>query len=1366
MNRITFPKPKHIDAIKVEYDMASVSIITTPNMFPLVKGIEFKDTIQKKYFPIKRKMDNHIAAYESALLREWNSAKRKLRMLKDALKEMNKMDYNNALTIARIARIPSIYKKQFIETADRYDLNLAILDRIVMNPSLMVNARYDSRKNLMEFNPDYLKQHGMIRIGDAGEVISETAKTFIHEFAHAFWYNSLTEEERMFWQGLATFLTREQLTGDMNQYLVGEKKRFDGSTMYSPYYTIRDEAFVSVYARFNTREDFAECFLYYKVAPKTLERINPKKYEFMEEKVGQRLEKDQITKSFTPIAQDPKKIQQKVEQILDGLKDKMSGRAREAYQRVYNLGKQKGSYYVNKPHSNKLTEEDKAKLRRIVVENDDYMEDMIDEMKEDYRDTFFIVSPMGFVTGAKAYDNIDDFDIAFEEVMDTKEFRLSTYAVTGLSAAIVAGMSAVADQVTGGGYWRTEADDKVCEDCNRLNNQWMSWDEFNTIASDIHPNCRCLELFEPAMAPEGEPLALMVKGGEGSGRYPKGSGDDKSDIDGSGSPSIKVNDIPKDLDIDKSYAHLKDLERINLVLKEHKTEGLYGSDKYVFSIESPKTKDVETKEIEGVVSGRKSDITYDKSIVEVSDSGEIKVVDDRYKTFQEMEGVSRDTNIKDSSTIWRGMSGEEYESLVETGVGGSKGDWNIGEEQKNITMFAESSSMAFHYAGGFAPFEQTPTYEKPSYVIRINRLPDSNPTKQEGEVAVKKYRLEDVREVYQVRLATEKAGELELYRRGDGKYTEGSRNNQSQTYLYRKMTPAEKMSKGGEGSGRYPKGSGGGEKGQKGKYNIKESSQSKAYRTRLGYTEVIEVDAQKLKDAIERRGEPIDWSKERLNSALNREVTDSYPIVTVESNGNPDVSDGGHRIAAAAQMGLNIEVATDPKSASKLERSIEPKAKISESKNPINSYEKAKASAEEKVANLQETAGFYNKEQLDSLNSKIDREFEEDIRRLHNDGVNLPKGLLDRYKLKNKAEKVSKSSKVVAVDYHGTIKVNDMPNQAVVDKMKEMKANGYHIIIYTSGITANPSTLNGIQTWLEERQIPYDEIWQRQGKPDADIYIDDKAVNPNKEDITQLELEKGGVGSGRYPKGSGKQSNDYTEQRRLNFKEDYESTGQKVIRAKLFDEMDRKNMTNPSEMSKEQLDNAFKTHPHINYGDVEALKTLYFNDELAIMSATKGHQGFKEMIGQGKTKGEKAWARAYDIAKEQFLVPEQTEKMVKGGVGSGRYPKGSGKQSEVADKVSQYKDKDGYVRARLEEIHLGDKAIVRGASGGYSKVPNGTEVKIVGVRKDGQYIRYSTLDGKITGEDLKTGFYRHPDEQPKDKIEEFKKEWELAHKRT
>ena len=94
--------------------------------------------------------------------------------------------------------------------------------------------------------------------------------------------------------------------------------------------------------------------------------------------------------------------------------------------------------------------------------------------------------------------------------------------------------------------------------------------------------------------------------------------------------------------------------------------------------------------------------------------------------------------------------------------------------------------------------------------------------------------------------------------------------------------------------------------------------------------------------------------------------------------------------------------------------------------------------------------------------------------------------------------------KSVAVDLHGTLQIDGKVNEELRNKLIEMKNAGYHIIIHTAGITHSPESLNGINQWLQENQIPYDEVWQRQGKPDANLYIEDKSIRPN--EIGALEV--------------------------------------------------------------------------------------------------------------------------------------------------------------------------------------------------------------------------------------------------------------------
>lgn len=99
---------------------------------------------------------------------------------------------------------------------------------------------------------------------------------------------------------------------------------------------------------------------------------------------------------------------------------------------------------------------------------------------------------------------------------------------------------------------------------------------------------------------------------------------------------------------------------------------------------------------------------------------------------------------------------------------------------------------------------------------------------------------------------------------------------------------------------------------------------------------------------------------------------------------------------------------------------------------------------------------------------------------------------------------VKRPEKVVAVDFHGTISDKGKLIEPMKAKMNDLKRQGFKIIVYSAGFNNNPQAVQGIETFLQENQVPYDEVWQRTGKPDADCYIDDKSWNPTDKDIKDL----------------------------------------------------------------------------------------------------------------------------------------------------------------------------------------------------------------------------------------------------------------------
>jgi capsule biosynthesis phosphatase len=109
-----------------------------------------------------------------------------------------------------------------------------------------------------------------------------------------------------------------------------------------------------------------------------------------------------------------------------------------------------------------------------------------------------------------------------------------------------------------------------------------------------------------------------------------------------------------------------------------------------------------------------------------------------------------------------------------------------------------------------------------------------------------------------------------------------------------------------------------------------------------------------------------------------------------------------------------------------------------------------------------------------------------------------------------------REEKCIVVDIDGTIcpvKGSDeeydglCPHDKILDKLREYRASGYYIILYTSRnmrtyggnmglIMAN--TAKNLFTWLDRHQVPYDEI--HFGKPWASrigFYVDDRAIRPD-----------------------------------------------------------------------------------------------------------------------------------------------------------------------------------------------------------------------------------------------------------------------------
>ena len=103
----------------------------------------------------------------------------------------------------------------------------------------------------------------------------------------------------------------------------------------------------------------------------------------------------------------------------------------------------------------------------------------------------------------------------------------------------------------------------------------------------------------------------------------------------------------------------------------------------------------------------------------VSDTGEI--VGRKDKLVPKPHAVLRLPAEKQEGMMYRGMSGDEMKSILETGKVKSKGEYNFTGGQEGLTYFDINPASAESYASSFAPAQHKPTFDRPAYVIGMKQ---------------------------------------------------------------------------------------------------------------------------------------------------------------------------------------------------------------------------------------------------------------------------------------------------------------------------------------------------------------------------------------------------------------------------------------------------------------------------------------------------------------------------------------------------------------------------------------------------------------------------------------------------------------------
>ena len=116
------------------------------------------------------------------------------------------------------------------------------------------------------------------------------------------------------------------------------------------------------------------------------------------------------------------------------------------------------------------------------------------------------------------------------------------------------------------------------------------------------------------------------------------------------------------------------------------------------------------------------------------------------------------------------------------------------------------------------------------------------------------------------------------------------------------------------------------------------------------------------------------------------------------------------------------------------------------------------------------------------------------------------------------AKAMAEAPRTICVDLDGTLasekegwkgfKFIGKPIARTIRALRREKKAGAKIILHTCRITSldnkvSELSLATIRAWVKKHDVPIDEIWMSTGKPWANEYWDDKAVNTNSEEFAR-----------------------------------------------------------------------------------------------------------------------------------------------------------------------------------------------------------------------------------------------------------------------
>ena len=174
--------------------------------------------------------------------------------------------------------LPSGVRRRFARATSRYNLPISIIDGFGLKHDSLAHAAYMIDNNEMLIVPTYFTRMGIVKIGSV--FIDEFSKTVVHETGHSIWHQILNDEKRAEYVGIAPKFHEQPPPENPGDYRTGYTDTLTGKRVHGDEYTYKNDKFVSSYARMSVKEDFAESFLYYVIAPDFLMGFDKERYEF------------------------------------------------------------------------------------------------------------------------------------------------------------------------------------------------------------------------------------------------------------------------------------------------------------------------------------------------------------------------------------------------------------------------------------------------------------------------------------------------------------------------------------------------------------------------------------------------------------------------------------------------------------------------------------------------------------------------------------------------------------------------------------------------------------------------------------------------------------------------------------------------------------------------------------------------------------------------------------------------------------------------------------------------------------------------------------------------------------------------------